>query len=148
MEPMLTVCSKIVVPFDNSELNKKALKTAMALANENEQISLDVILVVPIIMPTTYYAAINVEAQRDAQFEAAGKIVDEVEQELKQLPNNTKTAVLEGNPPEAIIEYAEQNEADLIVMGSRGLGGLKELFLGSVSHYVIQKAKCSVYIVK
>jgi nucleotide-binding universal stress UspA family protein len=145
---MVTVCSKIVVPFDNSQLSKKALETAMALAMGNEQIELDVILVAPIIMPTTYYAAINIEAQREAQLAAARKIMDDVEQKIKELPNKTNTAILEGNPPEAIIGYVEDNGADLVVMGSRGLGGLKELFLGSVSHYVIQKAKCSVYIVK
>ncbi len=145
---MLTVCSKIVVPFDHSELSKKALETAIALAKENQQIQLDVILAVPVILPTTYYAAINVEAQREAQLAAAGKIMEEVEQKLTGLSNDTKTAILEGNPQEAIIEYIEQNGADLVVMGSRGLGGVKEFFLGSVSHYVIQKAKCSVYIVK
>ena len=53
-----------------------------------------------------------------------------------------------GHPVEAILRVAEREEADLIVVGSRGLRGVKELFLGSVSSAVMHHARCPVLIVR
>lgn len=53
-----------------------------------------------------------------------------------------------GNPGRNICELAATWEADLILVGSRGLKGLKEMFLGSVSNYVTHHAPCSVLIVR
>jgi nucleotide-binding universal stress UspA family protein len=52
-----------------------------------------------------------------------------------------------GSPGRAICELADSWEADLIVMGRRGLSGVKEAFFGSVSSYVVHRAVCSVHIV-
>ena len=54
----------------------------------------------------------------------------------------------EGNPAEAILEQAKQVDADLIVLGTRGLSDLRGLLLGSVSHKVIQLSSCSCLVVK
>jgi nucleotide-binding universal stress UspA family protein len=48
----------------------------------------------------------------------------------------------------AIVEFAEKEKVDLIVMGTRGLGGFKKLLLGSVSNGVVSHAPCSVLIVR
>lgn len=56
--------------------------------------------------------------------------------------------VLEGSPRQVIVERAEEWGADLIVMGSRGLGAWSRLLLGSVSNAVVHHAKCSVEIVR
>lgn len=56
--------------------------------------------------------------------------------------------VLEGPPPRAILAVAETREADLIVIGSRGLGAIRGLLLGSVSERVIRLAKCPVFVVR
>jgi nucleotide-binding universal stress UspA family protein len=58
------------------------------------------------------------------------------------------TRLSEGHPADKIIELAEAEHCDLIVMGSRGLGGLKEMFLGSVSDKVADHASCPVLIVR
>lgn len=55
--------------------------------------------------------------------------------------------VLEGPAAEAILRVAEVRQANLIVMGSRGLGGLGAMLLGSVSRKVLQNASCPVLIV-
>ncbi|MBE9048435.1 universal stress protein, partial [Pleurocapsales cyanobacterium LEGE 10410] len=55
---------------------------------------------------------------------------------------------LTGNPGRLICELAADWSADLILVGSRGLKGLKEMFLGSVSNYVTHHAPCSVLIVR
>jgi nucleotide-binding universal stress UspA family protein len=56
--------------------------------------------------------------------------------------------LVEGRPADEIVETAKEGNFDLIVMGSRGLGGIKEFFLGSVSDRVADEAECPVLIVK
>lgn len=58
------------------------------------------------------------------------------------------TEIIEGPPREVIVDEAENWHADLIVMGSRGLGAWNRLLLGSVSNGVIHHAGCSVEIVR
>lgn len=53
-----------------------------------------------------------------------------------------------GYPPEMILAAAEKYDADTIVMGSRGLSGIKELLLGSVGNHIVHYAKVPVVIVK
>lgn len=61
-----------------------------------------------------------------------------------------KTALLEhiDSPVKAITDYAEKNSADLIVIGTRGLGGFKRLLLGSVASDVVRYAPCPVLVVR
>jgi nucleotide-binding universal stress UspA family protein len=58
------------------------------------------------------------------------------------------TEIIEGSPRQVIVDEAEKWHADLIVMGSRGLGAWNRLLLGSVSSGVVHHAKCSVEIVR
>jgi nucleotide-binding universal stress UspA family protein len=58
------------------------------------------------------------------------------------------THTREGDPAEVIIEVANEQQADLIVVGSRGLTGIKRFRLGSVSNKVSHHAPCSVMIVR
>ena len=67
------------------------------------------------------------------------------------LPMNTgpvSKQIETGTPAEAILAAAEKEKADLIVLGSRGLGPVKELLLGSVSHAVLHKVTCPVLVVR
>ncbi len=55
----------------------------------------------------------------------------------------------EGHPAHTIVTTAAEEGADMIVIGSRGLGGLKKVLLGSVSSAVIQEAEnCTIAVVK
>jgi nucleotide-binding universal stress UspA family protein len=58
------------------------------------------------------------------------------------------TTIADGDPAEQILQRAEQEGANLIVMGSRGLSDLKGLLMGSVSHKVSQLSPCSCVTVK
>lgn len=60
----------------------------------------------------------------------------------------TSGEVIQGSPKQAIVEEAESWGADLIVMGSRGLGTWNRLLMGSVSNSVVHHANCSVEIVR
>ena len=59
-----------------------------------------------------------------------------------------KTQIEVGDPASTILSVAKNQDIDLIVMGSRGLGNLKGLLLGSVSHKVSQLSECSCVTVK
>ena len=59
-----------------------------------------------------------------------------------------KTRIEDGNPTKCILECAQQEGADLIVVGSRGLGNLASLLMGSVSHKVSHLAGCTCITVK
>ena len=61
---------------------------------------------------------------------------------------NINTEILAGDYANNILEVAEKVDADIIVMGRRGLSNLKGFVTGSVSHKVSQRAKCSVLTVK
>lgn len=147
---MLRTISKVVVAYDGSELGKKALNRAITLAKRDEKIEINVITVIEQPTPVIYYGAYSGKniATPEANIEKAKQVMQEVEEKLKAVSNKVETFIIEGHPAQAIEEFAENNNADLIIMGSRGLGGLKELFLGSVSHHVVQKASCEVIIVK
>lgn len=59
-----------------------------------------------------------------------------------------ETKIVDGDPADAVLETAIEKKADLIVVGSRGLGRVKGLLLGSVSQKIIQDAPCACLIVK
>lgn len=66
----------------------------------------------------------------------------------KQGLGSVRTATREGKPARSIVDYAKGNKVDLIVLGSRGLGEVEAMLLGSVSHKVSMLAGCAVMIVK
>ena len=67
---------------------------------------------------------------------------------LNQGVEDAVCRIEDGDPAHEILECANRENADLIVVGSRGIGDLKGLLMGSVSHKVSQHAKCSCVIVK
>ncbi|MOA44126.1 Stress response protein NhaX [compost metagenome] len=56
--------------------------------------------------------------------------------------------MLQGSPADVILKYAKSHDNDVIVIGSRGLGTIREFVLGSVSHNVVQNAKIPVLVIK
>lgn len=145
---MLAICSRMVVPYDHSNSSKKALEMAMTLAAQDEKIEVNVLMVIQPEVPAASLAMTPLLPRLELQHEAAQEIRQEIEQKLEALPNKTRTYVLDGDPALVIEEFARVNDADFIVIGSRGLSGLKEMFLGSVSNHVLHKATCPVLVVK
>jgi nucleotide-binding universal stress UspA family protein len=82
---------------------------------------------------------------------AAQTVIEKAVGMLKTSTGDTlkiTSEVIQGPPRQVIVEEAENWGADLIVMGSRGLGAWNRLLLGSVSSAVVHHAKCSVEIVR
>jgi nucleotide-binding universal stress UspA family protein len=81
--------------------------------------------------------------------EQAGQLVlDEARERLGDTPSEVHQELLEGPPAEAILRVAEARNADLVVMGTRGLGSLRGLLLGSASSKVVQHAHCAVLLAR
>ncbi|MNR36447.1 Stress response protein NhaX [compost metagenome] len=78
----------------------------------------------------------------------AVQTTDEVKSRLEAEGLNATVELLQGSPAEVILAYAKEHGADVIVIGSRGLGGIREFVLGSVSHNVVQSARIPVLVVK
>lgn len=143
----------ILCAYDGSEHAKKALSTAMRLCKENEQTVLHVIHTIKFEpIPNNVYGEMGVSNVQTLYMDLAKQ---QGEQTLNDAVDTVNQAGLKahgllfyGDPATTILEFAEENNVDLIVMGSRGLSTFKELFLGSVSHKITQSAKCSVLIVK
>jgi nucleotide-binding universal stress UspA family protein len=90
------------------------------------------------------------EVQKSAH-EAASTVIDNAMRKLNEASDKTlkiSQEIIGGPPSQVIVEEAENWGADLIVMGSRGLGVWNRLLLGSVSTAVLHHAKCSVEIVR
>lgn len=146
---MTNLYSRILVAYDGSKLSEKALEHAIAMLERSEQIELDVATVYDVPKGLEGYGLYNEGLLKDFRA-GTEKMMEKVEQQLKDanIPNKVRTYVLEGNPAKVLVDFANERDTDMIVMGSRGLSGLQEVFLGSVSNYVVQHANCPVFIVK
>ncbi len=139
-------CSRILVAFDDSELAMKSLDKAIELAKTDPTIEVE--LLHSVLWPNNFNMSSKNTHNIEDSFIADGrKVISKAEAKLAELPNITRSYVLVGTPTRAILDHARAHDCDLIIMGSRGLSGIKE-FLGSVSHYVIQNSTIPVLLVK
>ena len=79
---------------------------------------------------------------------SARQAFDAARQAIGQSHNSVEETILAGSPAEAIVEHAGQTIDPMIVIGSRGLSGFKEMLLGSVSQRVLHRAGCPVTVVR
>lgn len=145
---MLNNPSKILVAYDGSELSKKALQYAIKKVENDQKSELEVVIVMAYSAFVGSYEAYSLIEMRTVAETAAQARFEEALEILKYIQNPTRVKILEGDAATQIIKYAEEKDFDCIVMGSRGLGKIREFFLGSVSHNVVQMAKCPVFIIK
>lgn len=153
---------KILVALDRSEMGQQVFEEALSLAKLT-QASLMLLHVLspeeegspygPMLSNFDYYPGLSHQS-----FEVYQKQWDTFKNQGIQMlqsfcvKSNTAGVTTEftqnvGNPGRIICDLARTYGADLIVMGRRGHSGLMELFLGSVSNYVLHHAPCSVHIV-
>ena len=138
----------IMIPYDKSESAIRAFEYAIDLAGKyNANISIVTCISIQ-ILTDTYFGTAYIETTRLLK-EDAVKSTQSLEPKLKELKIQYKIDVLEVvSITDTLTSYAESHNVDLIVMGSRGLGGFKRLLLGSVASGVSQHSKCPVLIVK
>lgn len=132
--------SKVLLPSDGSDNSIKAATYAARLMKLNPEMKLTVLVVVP---------ESSGFGEFDSMMEAKGKEI------LKKTVGIFAGEGLEvegvkqkGDPAGVIIDYAGRGNYDHIIMGSRGVGELRGVTVGSVSHKVIHLADCRVTLVK
>jgi universal stress protein A len=139
---------KILVPLDFSKHADAALALAIEIAKEH---GAEVHLVHAYELPTAVTMAYGVaipQAVWDGIQEAAVARLDEGLKRVEAAGLRGKTHLATAPAADAITSAAATIGADLIVMGTRGLGGLKHVLLGSVAERTIRTAACPVLTVK
>ena len=148
---------KILVCMDGSESSQKALEEASVIAQGCNVVELAIIHVHDPSLGATlpYYESITAEQMKNFQNMMAEqkkereKILSQASKFLEEKNIKTRTILKEGHPSHTIVNVAKEEGFDMIVIGSRGLGGLRKFFLGSVSNAVVQETEnCSVLVVK
>ena len=135
---------KILVPVDGSAYSLKAVETACDLAKSQPSSSL-VLVAVAVEIPELGEGRYIYDKMK-AQAEVALARAKEVAQKCGTV---SEVLLATGpSPAEEIVRVAKDEQADLIVIGSRGLAGKTKSFLGSTASKVVTYAPCSVLVVK
>lgn len=141
---------KIVIPIDGSPQSTHAVQSLTHFMPPEE-----LVLVHALHLPDLDHPMITPELRERVLQEVEKKLREDGEailnraQKLVPPDHSSVQRLLEvGSPAQVILDTAKAMQADLIIMGARGLGPIQELVLGSVSHRVVLHAPCSVMIMK
>ncbi|WP_100373387.1 universal stress protein [Bacillus sp. FJAT-45037] len=136
---------KILLAYDGSKYSKRAGENALHIAKCSAESSIEILYVVDGNKAKhdvlSNWNSLSVEDKRKQLLTGVTKAADDmgIKYSIK---------ILHGESGPTIIKYANEQNVDLVVIGSRGLDGIQEFVLGSVSHKVAKGAKCPVLIVK
>ena len=150
---------KILVALDGSDPSNNALEHAATIAKkfDAELILVAVVqrMMIP-IFPDEGFGAVPLSAAKDmAQYQDKmmvlyQNVLKEAEEKVKEEYPGVKTESIlkEGRPSATLVEQAEKDDVDIIVMGSRGIGGYTGWILGSTSRRVVDSCTKPILIVK
>jgi nucleotide-binding universal stress UspA family protein len=132
---------KIVVGYDGSEAANRALERAATLAGNDGRI------VVVAAAESRARAGITEGAHLDpSEVERRRKDLEQAKAMLSERGIDAETIEAQGDPADMIVMTAK--DADLVIVGSRGLNPIQRLLLGSVSSKVVHRAECDVLVVR
>ena len=143
--------SKIMVAIDGSEHSLKAAQYALDIA---KSFSAPLYAVTVTYVSESYHLkqedVLNQSREMRDSMEDAKTWLEKFNQESKEDNVQLKTELINSHRPVdyIILEYAEENNIDLIVIGTRGRSGFKKLLLGSIASSVVTYAHCPVMVVK
>lgn len=136
----------VIVPVDGGRDCREAIKFIASKKDwfEHEKPEVELVYVQkPVVDRVTEQGEFNLKAY----YEATAKAVwAGMREEIQAIPMQVKQTSLVGHPAQLIPEYANEQRADLIVMGARGLSAMQNLYLGSVSLATIASSKCPVLV--
>ncbi len=137
---------KILIATDGSESAKTAADAGIEIA----RISGAKVCAVYVI-DTSAYSSVPKDPRWEeamyAQFRDLGQeATSYVEEKAKVAGVGVEAVLVEGHPAEEIVNFAERNDVDLIVLGSLGKSGIERFLMGSVSEKVVRNSKVSVLI--
>ena len=132
---------KIVVGYDGSDTAKRALDRAASLATDQDQVVVVAAAEVHARSATTEGARLDpseIQRRRDD--------LEEAKATLSERGVQAETVEAQGDPGHVIVETSK--DADLAIVGNRGLNPMERLLLGSVSSKVVHRAECDVLVVR
>ena len=140
--------NKILWSTDFSDEAQEALLYADAFAKTFDA-KIVALHVVPDISPVLYDAALVVKGELEKRVAFVREEAQKKFDSLKKAKNlEFKALVKEGNAAKKIIETAEEEKADLIVLGRRGLSAIEKLFIGSVANQVLRSSPIPLLLTK
>lgn len=144
--------NKILVPLDGSQLAELALKPALQVAQaaQAELILLRSMIPVYTTMPVVAgeYEWAWPEYAREQVRSEAREYLEAVRNRYAQAIPSLRTLAVEGDAASMILDVAEEEDVDLIVMAPHGWSGANKLLLGSVTERVLHQATCPVFVVR
>lgn len=142
---------KILVPVDGSQTSWKALDTARSLAEKYDGRLLVITVMIPYGSGSFLQMSLDqtlIDQNNAAMKKASFATLDMAKDKLGSYAGDVEYLEETGNPAELILDACKEKGCDTIVIGSRGLSGVEEFLLGSVSSKVSQYAKVPVVVVK
>jgi len=133
---------RVLAPLDFSELSDTVLSCAVELTRpEGVTILLHVLEPLPLHFESAFGSFVNTEGLRVIR-DNAEKLLDECR--ARHPGRRFVTELREGKAAALVLDAQRRHDAQLIVMGTHGRGGLEQFFLGSVAARVVRKAPCPV----
>jgi nucleotide-binding universal stress UspA family protein len=146
---MTTLFRRIAVAHDGSDPARAALELAFRIAAGTQA---EVRLVHVLEEPDPYPELAQVAPALERMVELAGEEWRErLAAEAARAPAGVAASaevLVAARPAGALVEYLEANEVDLLCLGTHGVGGIKPVVLGSVSHHLLHHAPCSVLLTR
>lgn len=137
--------NNILLAVDGSEYSLRAAQEAIKIASLVNKAMIEVVLVVD--FSKSKNEVIHADGKEELELLRRKKLLP-VEEKLKSNNLSYEIKILHGEPGPTIVDYANKEKFDLVILGSRGLNSLQEMVLGSVSHKVAKRVDCPVLIVK
>lgn len=137
---------RVLLAVDGSDHALHAARTAADLARTMNSNEFRIVVAYDFIPP--YLGEPNLQYAIDARINDAEAIMKKAIEAVGQIPCEISTEMIEGSAAEAVLDVAATRKSDVIVIGSRGLGTLAGLLLGSTSQKVVAHAPCPVLIVR
>jgi nucleotide-binding universal stress UspA family protein len=140
------IISKILVTIDGSDASMDAAEHAISISKEyNAELYALYVIRTDVDLYGPHETSEYMTKMRDE----GGKYLDRVELKANEKNIQIKTVIIPSkNISGGILDYAEENNIDLIVIGTRGRSGFKRLLLGSVASHVVTYAHCPVLVAK
>jgi nucleotide-binding universal stress UspA family protein len=143
--------ARIVVGTDGSDTAKEAVREATELAKQTGA-TLDIVSAYDPVPPSRLREE-RLQAPSDIEHmvhphEDVDAMLREVAEEVEKAGVTARTFARQGEPADVILDVAEEENADLIVVGNKGMTGAKRFLLGSVPNKVSHHAPSSVLIVR
>ncbi|ADI73228.1 UspA domain protein [Methanohalobium evestigatum Z-7303] len=144
---MVDKYNNILIATDGSENSKNAIQSGINLASKTGAKVYAVYVIHPVSVTTGRKGPDWVEAAREMMRDEGEKATNYIKKMGDEENLEVESVILEGDPGDEIVKFADKNDVDLIVMGTRGLSGIQRFMVGSVADKVVKHSNTEVLIV-